>query len=113
MTELGPLTCSHGHPCPTDDRYCGRCGEPIHDGAAPIWRTAADAIRVIAYRPHLGSTIATALIVGTILFCINQLDVLLAGDATGAVWLKTALNYVVPFGVSNIGILIATKRPMP
>ncbi len=103
-------TCSQGHASPTEHRYCGLCGEPIHDEAAPIWRNPADAMHVIAYPAHLRSTLVTAVIVGTILFGINQLDVVLAGDATTSVWLKTALTYVVPFAVSNIGILIATHR---
>ena len=48
--------------------------------------------------------------VGSILFCINQLDVVLRGDATTAVWLKGGLTYLVPFCVSNAGVLVATKR---
>ncbi len=111
MSTVSPdRTCSQGHPSPTEHRYCGLCGEPIHDDAAPIWRTPKDAIHVIAYPPHLRSTVATAVIVGTLLFGINQLDVVLAGNATASIWLKTALTYVVPFLVSNIGILIATHR---
>jgi hypothetical protein len=51
--------------------------------------------------------------VGTVLFCINQLDVVLRGQATALVWFKTGLTYVVPFVSSNIGILIATHRPSP
>jgi hypothetical protein len=51
-----------------------------------------------------------ALIVGTILFSINQLDVVLAGRATLGVWLKGGLTYLVPFCVSNWGILVATRR---
>lgn len=65
---------------------------------------------VVAYRPHLRRTVLTALVVGTVLFAINQLNVVLAGHATGTVWLKTGLTYCVPFVVSNIGILIATHR---
>jgi len=46
---------------------------------------------------------------GTVLFAINQLDVLLAGRATGLTWLKVALTYLVPFLVSNYGVLSATR----
>ena len=60
--------------------------------------------------PHLRRTLLTTVIVGTLLFCINQLDVVLAGDATRATWLKSALTYAVPFAVSNVGILIASHR---
>ncbi len=51
-----------------------------------------------------------ALVVGTLLFCINQLDVVIRGDATTVVWVKTALTYVVPFVVSNLGVLTGTRR---
>jgi hypothetical protein len=61
-------------------------------------------------RPHLLSTVRIAIIVGTILFVINQLDVVLAGRATAALWIKVGLTYLVPFCVSNWGILVATKR---
>jgi len=52
-----------------------------------------------------------ALVVGTLLFCINQLDVVIRGEATTVVWLKSALTYAVPFVVSNLGVLTASRRP--
>jgi hypothetical protein len=54
--------------------------------------------------------VAVALIVGTVLFFINQFDVVLAGHATTLTWLKVALTYVVPFCVSNYGVLVASRR---
>jgi hypothetical protein len=54
--------------------------------------------------------VAVALVVGTVLFAINQLDVVVGGRATGRVWLKTALTYVVPFLVANYGLLVGTHR---
>lgn len=50
-----------------------------------------------------------AVSVGTILTLINQGDVLLAGNIDQRVALKTVLNYVVPFIVSNLGALSATR----
>ncbi len=73
----------------------------------PTWTTWRDAVGVVSYRPHLRKTTLIAMSVGTVLFCINQLDVVLRGDATAVVWLKTAITYVVPFCVSNAGLLIA------
>ena len=72
-------------------------------------------VRVIpaACRPHLARTAAVAVVVGTILCAINQLDVLLAGRATGITWLKIALTYLVPFLVANYGIVTATRHPGP
>ena len=51
--------------------------------------------------------------VGTILFAINQLDVVLRGAATPVLWLKVGLTYLVPFCVSNLGVLIASRRVPP
>ena len=76
----------------------------------PTWAGWREAFSVIAYRPHLRKTVRITLVVGTVLFCINQLDVVLAGRATFGVWLKGGLTYLVPFCVSNWGILVATRR---
>lgn len=65
---------------------------------------------MVARREHLRATTRIALVVGTVLFAINQLDVVLAGDATAATWAKSGLTYGVPFVVSNLGILTATRR---
>jgi hypothetical protein len=78
--------------------------------APPMWSTWREALVVIAYRPHLVRTLRIAAIVGTILFAINQLDVVLHGHATALVWFKVGLTYCVPFCVSNLGILVATNR---
>ena len=78
---------------------------------APTWRTTREAIRVVLYRPNLRKTLVIALVVGTVLFSINQLDVVLRGDATTGVWVKTATTYLVPFCVSNAGVLVGTRQP--
>jgi hypothetical protein len=79
-----------------------------HHADAPTWRTWREALRVVAYPPHLRKTVTIALVVGTILFVINQLDVVLRGDASTIVWVKSAITYLVPFCVSNAGVLVAT-----
>jgi hypothetical protein len=76
----------------------------------PTWSTWREAPPVVLHRPHLGKTVRIALIVGTVLFVINQLDVVVRGEATPVVWLKVALTYLVPFCVANLGILIASRR---
>lgn len=78
--------------------------------SALTWATWREAIRVVVYRPHLRKTALIALAVGTVLFCINQLDVVLRGDATTSVWVKSAVTYLVPFCVANAGVLVATRR---
>jgi hypothetical protein len=77
---------------------------------APTWTHWRETPRVILHPPHLRRTVGVALIVGTILFAINQLDVVVRGDATAVVWFKAALTYLVPFCVSNYGVLVASRR---
>jgi hypothetical protein len=74
------------------------------------WRGWREAVAVVARPVYLKRTLATALAVGTVLFAINQLNVVLDGHATAVVWVKTGVTYLVPFTVSNIGVLIATRR---
>lgn len=83
---------------------------PIASEAVATWGTWREAARVVRYPPHLRQTVFIALLVGTILFAINQLDVVLRGDATTAVWVKSAVTYIVPFCVSNAGVLVGTRR---
>ncbi len=76
----------------------------------PNWASWREAWRVVAHPPFLKKTLGTALIVGSVLFAINHLDEVLRGRATMVVWIKGALTTLVPFCVSNVGILIATRR---
>ena len=64
-----------------------------------------DACLYCAKPARLRRTAMIALVVGTILTLLNQGDVILGGNATGATAVKAALNYVVPFVVSNLGML--------
>lgn len=82
---------------------------PDEGSVPPTWSTWPEAVSVVCYPPHLRKTVTIALIVGTVLFCINQLDVVLRGDATTAVWIKSAITYLVPFCVSNAGVLVASR----
>ena len=68
-----------------------------------------EALEICLRREHLRRTIKIALVVGTILFLINQADVVIRGDATSVTWFKVGLSYCVPFVVSNLGLL-AGKR---
>lgn len=80
------------------------------ESEAPTWERAQEILKVCLHPPYLRRTVRIALIVGTILFAINQLDVVLSGRATVAVWMKSGLTYLVPFCVSNYGVLVATRR---
>lgn len=58
---------------------------------------------------HLTRTLAVALVVGTVLFAVNQLDVVLRGNASDATYVKSAVTYLVPFCVANYGLLVASR----
>ena len=66
-------------------------------------------LRIVLKREHFRRTLRIALVVGIVLTLINQADVILGGNATAATWVKTGLNFCVPFVVSNLGLL-AGKR---
>jgi hypothetical protein len=68
-----------------------------------------DSLSIVMRPEHLRRTIKIALVVGTILFLINQADVVVRGNATVTTWIKVGLSYCVPFIVSNLGLL-AGKR---
>ena len=79
----------------------------------PTWSVWREAVAVVRHPANLRSTVSVALLIGTVLFCINQLDVVLRGEATAVVWIKSAVTYVVPFAVSNAGVLIGSRRSEP
>ncbi len=58
-----------------------------------------------AYGPVLRQALRVAAVVGTLLFAINQADVVLRGHATALVLTKVALTYLVPFAVSTYSAL--------
>ena len=72
------------------------------------WSTWREIAGVLTQPQHLRRTVIVALVVGTVFFAMNQLNVVLAGQATPLVWFKAVLTYVTPFCVSSIGVLSAT-----
>ena len=70
-----------------------------------------DALHICLQRQHLRRTLTIAVVVGTALTAINQADVIARGDATSTTVAKAALNYLVPFIVSNLGLLAGTREP--
>lgn len=76
----------------------------------PEWASWREALAVVRYGPHLRKTIGIALLVGTIIFSINQLDLVIRHKSTYVTYMKSAFTYLVPFCVSNYGILVATHR---
>jgi hypothetical protein len=64
-----------------------------------------EALRYCLERRHLRRTVRIALVVGVVLTAINEADVIARGDATASTWIKCGLNFIVPFVVSNLGLL--------
>ena len=83
----------------------GSSGRGSPSGRPGVAARFVDAWQYCAQPTRLRRTVMIALVVGTILTMINQGDVFLSGSATVATVVKTALNYVVPFVVSNLGVL--------
>lgn len=78
-----------------------------------VWRAVARAaLDIVFFREHLHRTVRIALVVGLVLTGINQLDVILSGDATAATFVKCALNFCVPFVVSNLGLLAGRREEL-
>src|SRR5258708_15290909 len=83
----------------TDVPLCDRCTDIAQfrfarAGAPPTlrcWRHA------VFYGPVFRRALQVAAVVGTILFAINQLNVVLSGQVTPLVVLKIPLTYLVPF----------------
>jgi hypothetical protein len=67
------------------------------------------ALAYVAERRHLRRTVPIAIVVGIILTAINQGSVIVGGHATAATWVRCALNFIVPFLVSNAGLLAARR----
>ena len=72
-----------------------------------------DAVAYCLQRRNLRRTVRIALVVGAILTLINQGTVIAGGDATAATWLRCGLNFLVPFLVSNAGLLSGRPPRQP
>ncbi len=64
-----------------------------------------DAVAFCLQRRNVRRTARIALIVGLLLTLINQGAVIVSGDETAATWVRCGLNFLVPFLVSNAGLL--------
>ncbi len=99
----------------TQTPVCALCGRPARfrfasAGPTPAlrcWRHAA------FYGPVFRRALEVAAVVGTILFLINQLDVVLSGKVTPLVALKIVLTYLVPFLVSTYSALEINRLHKP
>ncbi|MGC8488213.1 MAG: hypothetical protein ACP5QO_08335 [Clostridia bacterium] len=77
---------------------------------SPTWTRWRDIPAVVVHPANLRSTGTIALVVGALLFLVNDLDTMLRSGASASIVVKAALNIVIPFCVSNFGLLTATRR---
>ncbi len=74
---------------------------------------AREGVRFCLRRRNLRRTLRIALVVGVVLTLINQGSVIASGRLTTVVWVRCALNFLVPFLVSNAGLLGARQPNCP
>lgn len=68
------------------------------------------ALRVCRSPETLRRTARIAFVVGLVLTGINEGDVLVGGHPSAATAVKIGFNFVVPFVVSNLGVLAGQPR---
>lgn len=78
--------------------------------APPTWATAKEALGVCLHRPNRRRIAAIAAVVGTLLIAINEGGALAAGQLGWALWVRAALDYVIPTCVSTMGVLAGSRR---
>jgi hypothetical protein len=86
-------------------------GSPSRD-EPPVARrggAVSEALAFCAQPRNLRRTIGIAIVVGIVLTLINQGSVIAGGHATAATFVRCASNFVVPFLVSNAGLLSARR----
>jgi hypothetical protein len=79
--------------------------------AAGTWSRPSQAVGMFLRGQTARTAAPVAVIVGTVLSAVNQGEVLLAGAAGAATWVRLAVNYLVPFCVASFGYLSARRAP--
>lgn len=87
-----------------------RSARPVIASTVPRARAVRAAIAVCRRPANLRRTMRIAFVVGCVLTAINQADVLVEGHATAITAVKILLNFIVPFIVSNLGVLAGTRN---
>ncbi len=75
------------------------------------WSHVSEIPRVCLDGRNWPKSVGACVVVGTLLFLINQSQVVFSGQATVATWVRIGLSYLVPFVVANYGIVTASRRP--
>lgn len=96
---------------PAAARRCAHTGSDMCPQCS--WSRPFEAVVLIARGRTVGRALPVALVVGTILSAVNQGTAIVAGAATTGVWIKVAVNYMVPFVVASVGYLSGRRRRPP
>ncbi len=96
---------------------CDRCGTPLGTTAYQV-RVAHGRARlcfrcILRHRPFILRAGFIALFVGTFLTAVNQGNVILGGDLPAALFWKVPLTYAVPFCVSSVSSILASRTTLP
>lgn len=78
--------------------------------SSPRRRALLEASRYCAEPAHRRRTVRIALVVGLILNAINEAAPLAEGRLGIGTWVRVGLNFLVPFVVSNVGLLSGRSR---
>ena len=86
---------------------CGVCDRPAAYAFASVagGRDPRCLRHAIVYPRVRDRALRVALVVGVVLFAINQLDVVLRGEISPVVLAKIVLTFAVPFSVSTYSAL--------
>ena len=91
---------------------CGACARPARYAFAEGTGRAPRCLRHALVYPRVRDrALRVALVVGVVLFAINQLDVVLRGELTPTVLGKTVLTFAVPYAVSTYSALQVNRLP--
>ncbi len=97
---MRPYAYSRPLPVPADTPQ-----SPAVTARSPCEGGAREALAYCLRRAHLRRTTRIAFVVGLLLTAINQGAVILGGDASTMTWVRSAANFLIPFVVSNLGLL--------
>ncbi|MDA8314172.1 MAG: nitrate/nitrite transporter NrtS [Actinomycetota bacterium] len=95
-------------PSASDDTSGSR--EPGLVEAPPTWTCASEAVDVCLFPPNRRRIGVIALVVGSLLVAVNQGGTLASGHMGWVVWVRVALDYLIPTCVSTLGVLAGSRR---
>ena len=95
---------------PSSTSEAPTAGGPGPAEAPPTWTCASEAVDVCLFPPNRKRIAAIALVVGSLLAAINQGGTLASGHVDWVVWIRVALDYLIPTCVSTLGVLAGSRR---